>query len=118
MQWLWPTLIQQELDQLRDHFNNHVVRLDKNKELPSGISPNVAYALHEKYGGEFCLQPVDTTVVYDLMSQIGGEDLIRFVSVEYAAYAREVFESLGIGELSLHNVWDIFQAMMPRMYPE
>jgi hypothetical protein len=72
VQWLWLTLIQQELDQLQDHFNNHVVSFDKNKGLHSGISPNVAYALHEQHGGEFCLQPVDVTVAYDLMSQIGG----------------------------------------------
>jgi len=78
-------LIQQELDTLKDRFNNHVVCKDKEKKLPSGVSPNVAYTLYDQYGGEQCLQPVDRAFVKALMEAIGGEDLIHFVSVEYAA---------------------------------
>jgi hypothetical protein len=117
VQWLWPTLIQQELDTLKDQFNNHVVRKDRGKKLPSGVSPNIAYTLYKEYGGENCLQPIDPNFVKSLMEGIGGEDLIRFVSVEYAAHAQAVFETLGFVALSFHNVWLIFSAMMPIMYP-
>ena len=47
--------------------------------------PNVAYILYDQYGGEQCLQPVDQAFIKALMEVIGGEDLIHFVSVEYAA---------------------------------
>jgi hypothetical protein len=80
-------VIQKELDGLKDHFNNHVVRLDCSKLIPSGVAPSVAYSLYEKYGGEFCLQLVDKAVIRKLMEELGGEDLIHFVSADYAAKA-------------------------------
>ena len=79
---------------MKDHFNNHVVRKDKEKKLPSGVSLDVAYTLYEQYRGKQCLQPVDCNFVKALMEAIGGEDLIHFVSVEYAAQAQAVFDDL------------------------
>ncbi|KAG2133446.1 hypothetical protein BD769DRAFT_1627428 [Suillus cothurnatus] len=113
VQWLWPKLIQQELNQLQEQFNNHRVRKDSSKKLPSGVSPNVAFALHVEYQAENCLQVVDCEVVRQLMESIGGEDLIRFVSVEYENHAQTIFTNLGFKELSFHNVWNIFSAMLP-----
>ncbi|KAH7904483.1 hypothetical protein BJ138DRAFT_1019103 [Hygrophoropsis aurantiaca] len=115
VQWIWPKLIQQELDTLMDRFNNHTVRFDKNKKLPSGVSPNTAYALHTEYNGQYCLQSVDRQIVAQLMEEIGGEDLIRFVSVEYAAHAQAIYNSLGFTSLTLHNVWAVFSSMLPLM---
>ena len=103
---------------MKDRFNNHVVRKDKEKKLPSGVSPNVAFTLYEEYRGEQCLQSVDRNFVKVLMEAIGGEDLIRFVSAEYATRAQAVFDELRFGALSFHNVWVVFSAMMPIMYPE
>ncbi|KAG1884584.1 hypothetical protein F4604DRAFT_1878644 [Suillus subluteus] len=109
----YDLLVQQELNQLRENFNNHCVRKDSAKKLPSGVSPNVAFALHAEYQAENCLQVVDCEVVKQLMENIGGEDLIRFVSVEYENRAETVFAHLGFKELSFHNVWNIFSAMLP-----
>jgi len=117
VQWLWPKLIQQELNTLKTRFNDHVVRKDRGKKFPSGVSPNIAYTLYEDYGGQDCLQPVDRDFTKSLMEDIGGEDLIRFVSVEYAARAQAVFETLGFPSLSFQNVWPIFSAMLHIMYP-
>ncbi|KAF9461875.1 hypothetical protein BDZ94DRAFT_791699 [Collybia nuda] len=113
VQWLWPKLIQQELDEFRERANAHTTRFDREKQIPSGVSPDVAFALFEDYGGEDCLQPVDINVVQSLMEEIGGEDLIRFVSVEYADRAQNVYDTLGIQKLSFQNVWDVFSAMLP-----
>ncbi|KAG1736188.1 hypothetical protein EDB19DRAFT_1896103 [Suillus lakei] len=113
VQWLWPKLVQQELNKLWEDFNNHHVRKDSAKKLPSGVSPNVALALHADYQAKNCLQVVDREVVKQLMEKIGGEDLIRFVSVEYEHHAETMFANLGFGELSFHNVWNIFSAMLP-----
>lgn len=78
----------------------------------------MAYTLHEKYGGQNCLQPVDRDFVKSVMEDLGGEDLIRFVSVEYAALAADVMEYVGFGKLTFHNVWLVFSAMMPILYPK
>ncbi len=117
VQWLWPALIQKELDQLRDHFNSHKVRYDKNKVLPSGVSPNVAYALLDRYNAVDCLQKVDRLVVREIMDAMGGDDLIRFVDAEFAVRAQNAFDVLRLPTVTLDNVWDIFRAMMPALYP-
>jgi len=83
--------------------------------LPSGVSPNVAYALHREHGGEDCLQTVDMDVVRGLMEELGGDELIQFVPVEYAHHAQTVFDGLNIGSLGFQNVWLVFQAMLPLM---
>ncbi|KDQ11750.1 hypothetical protein BOTBODRAFT_176943 [Botryobasidium botryosum FD-172 SS1] len=114
-QWLWPKLIQQELDELKEKFNSHRVRRDHKKVLPSGVSPNEAYLLPHLYGGVRCLQPVDHAVIKELMEAVGGESLVQFVTPEYAAAAEEVFEHLGVENLSLQNVWSVFEAMLPLM---
>jgi len=113
VQWLWPTLIQQELDELKNRLNCHTTRYDRSKKIPSGVSPDVAVSLCTEYGGENCLQPVDSAVVRNLMEEIGGEELIRFVSIDYAARAQEVFNTLGISTLTFSNIWEVFSAMIP-----
>jgi hypothetical protein len=47
---------------------------DNNKKLPSGVFPNVAFALYAQYGGEDCLQRVDQEVIKQLMEDIEGVD--------------------------------------------
>ena len=94
MQWLWSTLIRQELNTLKDHFNNHVVHKDKEKKLPSSVSPNVAYTLYEQYRGEQCLQPVDHNFVKALIEAIGGEICLRPLSqwpVHFSAWSTVLF---------------------------
>jgi len=115
VQWLWPQLIQKELDKLREQFNSHVVRYDAKKKLPSGVSPNVAFALHTKYHAVDCLQKVDTGVVRSVMKDIGGEDLIRFISADYATRAEATYHELGLPPVTFQNVWTIFQTMLPHM---
>ena len=79
------------------------------------MSPNIAFSLYEKYKGEYGLQSVDREVIAKLMEEMGGEDLIRFTSVEYAAKAQQVFDSLNLPKLSMDNIWDVFQEMLPHM---
>ncbi|KAF8572883.1 hypothetical protein K439DRAFT_1377147, partial [Ramaria rubella] len=115
VQWLWPMIIQAELDWLHDHFNNHHVHKDCSKKNPSGVSPNVPMALPCKYDGQNCLQMVDVSLICQLKEELGGEDLIRFVSIEFAQGAQAVFDTLHLTP-SLDNVWAIFQGMRCIMY--
>ncbi len=73
VQWLWPKLLQQELDTFKELQNAHRVRRDSDKMNPSGVAPNVAYSLFEKYGGQQCLEEVDVDVVHNIMTGLGGE---------------------------------------------
>ena len=108
-------MIQKELNELKDCFNNHIVRCGHRKLIPSGVAPNVVFSLHEHYGGEDCLQPVDPGIICQLMKELGGEELIQFVSLAYASKAQAVFNTLHIQNLTFQNVWHVFQAMLPLM---
>ncbi|KAE9390115.1 hypothetical protein BT96DRAFT_959865 [Gymnopus androsaceus JB14] len=103
-QWLWSKLIQAELDALRDKFNNHRTRKDHIKLLPSGVSSNVAFSLYQKYGGSNGLLPVDKKIIKKLMEEI------------VCGKGQQVFNViLGAPQLTMSNVWDVFQAMLPHM---
>lgn len=54
---------------------------------PSGVAPNVCYALPQKYGGKNCLQAVNVQMIRGLMEDTGGEELIQFMSLEYVVHA-------------------------------
>ncbi|KAH9943767.1 hypothetical protein B0H21DRAFT_478190 [Amylocystis lapponica] len=116
-QWLWPTLIQKELDKMMDIHNNHRPRKDHKKIVPSGVAPNILFALPKDYNGVNCLQHVDPDIVDELMVGLGGNDSVRFVGAQYAFRAHQVFSLLQseFGELTVQNMWHIFSAMLPLM---
>jgi len=93
-------------------MNDHKVCFDKNKSLPSGVLPNITFALFHKYNAINCLQPVDVAVVHNLMEEIGGEELIQFVYPEYAACAQAAFNTLQITSLTFDNVWIVFKELL------
>ena len=69
--------------------------------------------LMAEYGGQDCLIPVDTAVVRRLKVALGGEELLRFVSVEFAQRAEAAFKTLGIETITSDNIWPIFVKMLP-----
>jgi hypothetical protein len=89
------------------------MRKDKNKAGPSGDSRNNLYLMPERWGGKDCLQKVDVNIIRELKEAIGGESLIQFVTPEYAAMAEEIYEALHVSEITVDNVWYIFEEMLP-----
>ncbi|KIJ41027.1 hypothetical protein M422DRAFT_172686 [Sphaerobolus stellatus SS14] len=117
--WLWSTLIQEKLDELKEEFNTHKICYDSKKVLPSGVSPNVAMALYEDWPHvEYCLQPVDVNLIRKLKELIGGKDLVRFVSEGFATHCEGIFENLGFSEITFQNVWNVFSQMLPLLFEE
>jgi hypothetical protein len=98
-------------------MNDHVPRFDRKKLLPSGVAPNILYSLPDKYNGQDCLQPVNREVISQMMQKLGGEELIQFVSAEYATQATLVLSRIGMAteDLTFKNVWTVFSAMLPHM---
>lgn len=94
-------------------LNNHKSRKDHNVSRPTGIIPSIALALYAQHGGVNCLQPVDVEVIGHLMGDIGGEDVVRFASKAFERRATIVLEALGVGEVKLANIWEVFSQMLP-----
>src|ERR1700742_4696207 len=115
--WLWPPIMQKELDKFVHFANNRRMRKQKDKVLPSGVTPDFAYTFPDQFGGRDCLIPVDRQVVKEILDDMEAEkDALTDWGVppEFAAAASAAAISLEINieECSLNNIWWIFAAII------
>lgn len=113
--YLWSTVVQLKLDDVRNRLNNHKGRYQKDKYDPSGVAPAISYKLPEKCAGIECIQPVDVAFVEQMMKELGGDDIVRFVPKGYEGKAQAALAQTTFETLSLQNVWTLFEAMLPLM---
>jgi hypothetical protein len=116
--WLWPPIIQKELDKFRFQANNRRVRKQKHKTLPSGVSPNTAYSFPEKFGATDRLQPVEIPVVQAMLEQMQeAKDALDDwgVPAVFARRAQAAYEQTRIPSISISNVWFVFQCILLRL---
>ena len=119
-QWLWPKLLHKLAKEFMESRNSYRSRRDDTKPDPSGISRNEAYSLPHKWGGKQCLLEVDLEVVREIKDFMSdGDDMFRFplVTTEFEHEANKVYQALHIQDLSLTNVWNVFCAMLPLLFP-
>ena len=57
------------------------------------MTPNIAFTLYEKFRGEYGLQAADHDIITKLMEDLGGDELVRFMSLEYAVKAQQVYDT-------------------------
>ena len=93
------------------------MRKDKDKIGPSGMSRNEAFSLPEEWSGRNCLLPVDVNVIREIKAEMGGDALLEFISAEFSARAQAVYDPLGITKLMIENIWHVFRAMYPLVFP-
>ena len=67
----------------------------------------------EKWGGWNCLLPIDVEVVWQIKVEMGGDSLLEFVTEEYSQQAQAAYDMLCVQMLTLENVWDVFQVLLP-----
>ena len=89
------------------------MRKDKAKAGPSGMSRNEAFSMPENWGGRNCLLPVDVNMIREIKEAMGGDALLEFTTPEFSARAQAAYDTLAISELTLANVWYIFEALRP-----
>ncbi|KAJ7210229.1 hypothetical protein C8J57DRAFT_1454178 [Mycena rebaudengoi] len=117
-QWLWHRVLQADLDHYVATRNAMKMRLQREKPGPSGVYRNTAFSLYERWGGKNCLLPVNVEVIRQMKKDMGGDDLIAFSTPEFAARAQEVYDSLLITTLTQQNIWSVFTAMLPLVFPD
>jgi hypothetical protein len=119
-QWLWPKLLRKLAGEFMEARNAFRSRLDRSKPGPSGMSRNEAYSLPHKWGGRQFLLDLDMDVVREIKEFMSnGEDVFRFplVTMEFEKRAEDIYQTLGIQDLTLSNVWHIFSTMLPLLFP-
>ncbi|KAJ7658239.1 hypothetical protein DFH06DRAFT_1472887 [Mycena polygramma] len=113
--WLWPKIVQVCLDDFVDYWNDHKIRTQRNKLLPSGVSPNYICDFPERFGlvkfGESAPQHAIDALRQNIPKS--REECYRWVSDEFDAQAWEVYEGIGHPKLVLTDGWTIFCQMLP-----
>ncbi|KAJ6484711.1 hypothetical protein C8R45DRAFT_829557, partial [Mycena sanguinolenta] len=111
--WIWPPIVQGELDHFTERWNSHVIRRQRNKLMPSGVSPNELYAHPEYYGGRCFAIPVPRPAVDAFRDSIplSREDALSWVPAEFNTLACQVYELLGSPICSAETAWDLFSKM-------
>jgi len=116
-QWLWPQVLQRQLDKFMEFRNGCMMHKDKEKLGPSGMSQNQAFSLLEEWGGRDCLLKIDNlSVIKKLKEELGGDELVSFSTSEFSVCAQKVYDSLDIIDLTFENVWTVFTAMLPLVF--
>ncbi|KAF9440549.1 hypothetical protein P691DRAFT_793250 [Macrolepiota fuliginosa MF-IS2] len=118
--WIFVPLIQQELDKFVMYWNNHKIRKQKDKMMPSSHIPDDALHHPSLHGGEPCLIQVPQDAQAELRTilseEVGRRDVhFSWYSEDFHAYASAVYETLGSPQLSLTNAWNIFALMTHAM---
>ena len=118
--WLWPPIIQRELDNLRHSANNRRMRKQKDKAFPSRTTPNFAYTFPESFGGQNCLRAVDVTVVDAILRDLEGTQRILVdwgVSGGFDARMSAILTELclPLAQLDMANIWIMFAAILGSM---
>jgi len=112
-QWLWLKLLRADLAVYMDFRSGATTCKDKAKAGSSGMSRNEAFSMPENWGGRNCLLPIDVNVIREIKEAMGGDALLEFTTPEFAARAQAAYDTLAISELTLANVWHIFEALRP-----
>ncbi|KAJ7816203.1 hypothetical protein B0H14DRAFT_2281431, partial [Mycena olivaceomarginata] len=111
--WLWPPIIQCELDNFTDLWNSHVIRRQRDKSMPSRVSPNELHAHPEYYGGRCFAIPVPKDAIIAMCGNIRltWNAALDWVPQEFNMIATQGYESLGSPVCSPETAWDIFSRM-------
>ncbi|KAJ7718982.1 hypothetical protein B0H14DRAFT_3629712 [Mycena olivaceomarginata] len=111
--WIWPPIVQGELDHFTERWNSHVIRRQSNKLMPSGVSPNELYAHPEYYGGRCFAIPVPKDAVSALRKtlKLTRKAALLWVPEEFDTIAWQVYEMLGSPLCSAETAWDVFSQM-------
>lgn len=48
-----------------------------------------------------------------IKEEMGGDSLLEFVTEEYSQQAQAAYDMLCVQMLTLENVWDVFQVLLP-----
>jgi hypothetical protein len=91
-----------------------MMRKDKTKPGPSGMSRNQAFSLPEEWNGRNCLLKIeDIGSIKTLKEELGGDELVSFSTPEFSVRAQKVYDFLDIRDLTFENVWIVFKEMLP-----
>ncbi|KAF8583634.1 hypothetical protein K439DRAFT_1647174 [Ramaria rubella] len=118
--WIWLPICQSVLDEFMTYWNNHRVRSQKNKLMPSGATPRDIFTSPQAYGGERYSIPRTQEAIDALRAELllSRQSALQFVDEEFANHACQVWHQLGSPPCSVFSSgWEIFTKMLS-IWPE
>ncbi|KAH7889503.1 hypothetical protein F5I97DRAFT_1844707 [Phlebopus sp. FC_14] len=111
--WLWPQILQEQLDKFVEYWNNHCIRYQKDKPNPSGTTPRHAFTAPQACGGQDCKVAVMQDVLDALRVAIpvSQKESMCWVSDDFAEMAGRVYIEIGCPDLVPKSGWTIFSQM-------
>ncbi|KAJ7511628.1 hypothetical protein B0H11DRAFT_2370583 [Mycena galericulata] len=116
--WIFAPVIQAELDDFVQWWNNHRMRHQHEKIMPSGRVPSHAMDYPELFGGLDCRIKIPPEAITDLREQLETEEGPKSdfqawlgLTEEFNLRASEVYVAIGEPEIKLANAWDVFVQM-------
>lgn len=117
--WIWFPLMQRSLDNFVYQQNNHRIRRQKEKILPSGGTAEEFYRHPDRYGGEQCGVSVDVPFVKGILDDmlVTNGHLLRVVDDEFTTLADRTYVLIGSPEITEQTAWPVFKVMLQKMSP-
>ncbi|KAJ8081664.1 hypothetical protein PM082_007510 [Marasmius tenuissimus] len=111
--WLWPPIVQNALNRFADYWNNHVIRYQKEKQMPSGVAPMLLFEDPYAHQGERFSIPIPNGATQALRESLPNTraEALDFVTPEFNDWAFHIYNEIGAPEVDAHNAWTVFRQM-------
>lgn len=112
-----PKAVQARINEFIDYFNNHKIRAQQNKVLPSGEAPQVIFDNPADFGLENLKVDVTQEAIDIMRAQIATprEEAFCWVTDEFDALAFRVYQDIGAPSLVITDAWQIFLLMVDKI---
>ncbi|KAJ7616016.1 hypothetical protein FB45DRAFT_1106958 [Roridomyces roridus] len=112
--WIWSRIVQNAANLFVEYWNTHKTRNQRNKALPSGVSPQDVFEKPQNFGLEFGGIEVDREFVRELRKTLpkSREECYRWVPEDFEVQAVVAYEYLGSPALRISEGWTIFSRML------
>ena len=71
LSYLFLPVIQEKLNFIKEHYNDHRIRKQKGVELPTGCKPNFAFSCPEGFGGRNCGRQISHSILLEVGQVFG-----------------------------------------------
>lgn len=114
--WIFVPIVQDALDEFCVWWNQHTVRRQPDKDMPSGHVPQDAVEHPQLFGGIDCLIRIPKDTIDDmrqyLAEEVGPrEKFQQFFPAEFQLIASDVHAAIGNPQITLLTAWSVFTKM-------
>ena len=120
--WVFVPLIQAQLTEFQVWWNQHHIRSQADKNMPSGHVPTQALRYPEQFAGLNCLIKVPKEAIRELRDTLEADvgpyaQHMSWFSEDFRLHAEAAYATLSSPPISLNNAWSIFRSLSDVLEP-